>query len=253
MKHLIIPDVQAKPGVDFRHLAWIGKYIVEKQPDHIICIGDFADMESLSSYDKGKQKAEGKRYSKDIESAQEAMDLLLSPMREYNKRMKKTKHKQYKPKMTLTLGNHEARIMRAVDDAPELYGHLSYDDLPYEDWDVRGFLEPVIIDGICYSHYMANPMSGRPYGGQTSLILKNVGRSFIVGHAQKLDVATRHLLTGEQQWGIIAGACYLHKEDYKGPQGNDHWRGIIMAHRVIDGSFDPMFISLDYLKDRYEK
>jgi hypothetical protein len=100
---------------------------------------------------------------------------------------------------------------------------------------------------------MSNPMSGRPYGGQAATVLKNVGHSFVVGHAQKLEVATRHLVTGQQQWGIVAGACYLHDEGYKGPQGNQHWRGVIMLHRVNNGSFDPMFISLDYLKERYSE
>jgi len=51
--HLIIPDVQAKPGLDFTYLRAIGNYIAKKQPDVIINIGDFADMPSLSSYDKG--------------------------------------------------------------------------------------------------------------------------------------------------------------------------------------------------------
>lgn len=46
--------------------------------------------------------------------------------------------------------------------------------------------------------------------------------------------------------------CYQHDEDYKGPQGNHHWRGIIMKHEVADGSYDPMFVSLNYLCNRYE-
>ena len=48
-KHLYLPDVQAKPGVDFSYLNKIGRYAVEKKPDVIICGGDFADMPSLSS------------------------------------------------------------------------------------------------------------------------------------------------------------------------------------------------------------
>ena len=39
---------------------------------------------------------------------------------------------QYKPKMVLTLGNHEERIMRHVNDNPELQGFLSYDNLRYD-------------------------------------------------------------------------------------------------------------------------
>ena len=47
-KHFILPDCQVKPGVDTNYLEHIGKYLVEKKPDVIVCIGDFADMPSLS-------------------------------------------------------------------------------------------------------------------------------------------------------------------------------------------------------------
>ena len=60
MKHLIIPDCQVKDGVPLEYLEWIGHYIVEKKPDVIINIGDFADMPSLSSYDVGKKSFEGR-------------------------------------------------------------------------------------------------------------------------------------------------------------------------------------------------
>lgn len=253
MKHLLIPDVQAKEGVPLEHLDWIGKYIVHKKPDIIVQIGDFADMPSLSSYDKGKRAFEGRRYKKDIEYATKAMDILLQPMRDYNEAQRRGKRAQYKPEMHLTLGNHEERIERAVEAQAELEDVIGYQDLPYSDWQVHDFLKPVFLDGVCYTHYMSNPMTGKPYGGMAATILKNVGHSYVVGHAQKLEVATRHLTTGQQQWGIIAGACYLHDESYKGYQGNKHWRGVIMLHDVKEGSFDPMFISLDYLKSRYGK
>ena len=76
MKHLIIPDTQVKRGVDLSYLEWIGKYIVDKKPDVIVQIGDFADMPSLSSYDVGKKSFEGRRYKDDIEAAREGMDIL---------------------------------------------------------------------------------------------------------------------------------------------------------------------------------
>ena len=65
-KHLVIPDVQAKPGDDFNFLSWIGKYCAREHPDVIVQIGDFADMPSLSEYDKGKKSFEGRSYKKDI-------------------------------------------------------------------------------------------------------------------------------------------------------------------------------------------
>ena len=203
----MIPDIQAKPGVDLSHLKWIGEYIVDKQPDVIICIGDFADMESLSSYDKGKKSFEGRRYKADIAAARDAMDLLLAPMKAFNEHAVKNHRARYRPRMVMTLGNHEERIMRACNDSPEFDGLISYDSLPYEDWEVYDYLNPVVIDGIMYVHYLANPMSGKPYSGTALAQLTKVGKSFCVGHKQTLDVATRFLLDGSQQWGIVAGAC----------------------------------------------
>ena len=77
MKHLVIPDTQIKYGEDLSYLIRIGKYIVDKKPDVVIHLGDFADMSSLASYDVGKKSFEGQRYVKDIEAAHVGMQLLL--------------------------------------------------------------------------------------------------------------------------------------------------------------------------------
>ena len=55
MRHLVIPDTQIKYGEDLSFLTCIGEFIVQKKPDVIIHLGDFADMTSLSSYDVGKK------------------------------------------------------------------------------------------------------------------------------------------------------------------------------------------------------
>lgn len=251
IKHLFIPDVQAKHGNDFFYLECLGRYIVDKKPDVLVCIGDFADMESLSSYDKGKKSFEGRRYKKDIKAARDAMDSLMKPIKEYNMRQKEMKQKQYKPRKVLTLGNHEQRIERAIELQAEFDGVIGYSDLPYEDWEVYNYLHPVNIEGVIYVHYLANPMTGKPYGGNAAAQLNKVGRSFVVGHKQTLDIATRFTLGGTQQWGIVCGAFYEHDENYKGPQGNHHFRGVIMLHDVKDGSFDPCIVSIDYLKRKY--
>lgn len=251
-RHLFIPDCQVKDDVPLDHLKWLGQYIVDKKPDVIIQIGDFADMPSLSSYDKGKKSFEGRRYKKDIAAAKRGMDMLLGPMREYNKRMRETKHALYKPRMVLTLGNHEERIARAVNEQAELDGILSYADLPYGDWEVHDYLKPVVIDGIMYVHFLSNPMSGKPYSGTALNQLNKVHHSYCVGHKQTLDHATYFTPMGKQIIGVVAGAFYQHDEDYKGYQGNAHWRGCVMLNGVKDGSFSPWFITLDYLRERYE-
>lgn len=248
MKHFIIPDLQVKPGDSIEHITHIGKYLVSKKPDVVVCLGDFADMPSLSSYDKGRKGFEGRRYTKDIEAARVAMDALLKPIDDYNSSVT---YKKYKPRLVMIIGNHEDRINRVGDLAPELDGIVSISDLPYDRWEVIPFLEVCEIDGVCYTHYLANPMSGKPYGGTAASQLKTVGKTFIVGHKQTLDIATRYLIDGSQQWGLICGAAYPHAENYKGPQGNWHWRGVVVAHQVRNGTFDPMLVSLDYLATKF--
>lgn len=245
--HLVIPDTQCKPGISLDYLRWIGEYIAEKQPDVIIHLGDHADMPSLSSYDKGKKSAEGKRVKHDIEAAIEGMNVLLTPIK------KVQDETGYTPEMVFLLGNHEERQARHVDANPELEGFLSYDSLRYKEmgWKVYDFLEVATIDGVAYSHYFANPMTGKPYTGTATNMLKTIGTSFTMGHRQVLDTATRFLHNGQQQWGLICGAAYEHEERYKGYQGNFHFRGIIVKHNVSNGSYEPMFVSLDYLKNKF--
>jgi predicted MPP superfamily phosphohydrolase len=110
MKHLVIPDTQVKPGISLDYLRWIGQYAAEKKPDVIVMIGDFADMPSLSSYDVGKKSFEGRTYKADVRAVRKGMETLLAPIRKEQKDMAKAKKKIWKPKMVLTLGNHEHRI-----------------------------------------------------------------------------------------------------------------------------------------------
>lgn len=254
MKHFVLPDVQAKSGHDFSYLTRIGKYLVEKQPEKIICIGDFADMESLSSYDRGTKNFEGRRYLKDIEAAQAAMQAFLSPIQCFNHNAKKNGKKQYKPELHLTLGNHEHRIVRAVNDDSKLDGVLSLSDLGYEEagWKVYPFLEVVVLDGVAYSHYFPSGIAGRPCASAQSQLTKK-HMSCVAGHQQGLQIATGYRADGKLLTSVIAGSCYEHSEDYLGPQQNQHWRGAVMLHDVQDGSFDIMPISMKYFNERQYK
>jgi len=249
-KHLIIPDTQVKYGEDFSYLEHIGKYIVEKKPDVIIHLGDFVDMESLSSYDVGKKSFEGKRYVKDIEAAHTAMATLLGPLQEFNIRAKKNKEKLYKPRMVMTLGNHENRILRAIENDPKLEGLIMIEDLPYNKWEVHPFLSPVFIDGVAYSHYFPTGVLGRPAVSASAMVSK-LHMSCIAGHQQGKQVAYGKRPDGSTITCIIAGSCYEHNEGYLDHQSNKHWRGVVVLHEVSNGTFDEMFCSLGYLRKKY--
>jgi len=249
-KHFVLPDVQAKPNVPLEHLSWAGRYVAEKKPDVIVCIGDFADMESLSSYDVGRKSFEGRSYKADIEAAEQAMRLFLSPIRELQQQQRRNKEKIYRPRFILTLGNHEQRIERAIDQDRKLDGLISIRDLPYNDWEVYDFLQPVVVDGICYSHYFTSGQLGRPCVSARQILTKK-HMSCFAGHAQGRDIAYSQRADGKHMTAIISGSFYQHDENYLNKQTNDRWHGCWMLNDVQDGSFDEMPLSIQYLRSKY--
>ena len=250
---MCIGDTQVKPDEDLSFLDHIGQYIIDKRPDTIVCIGDFYDFPSLSSYDKGKRSFEGRRLLADLEAGNEGMERLLAPLKALQHQQRTNRKRVYTPRLEFTLGNHEDRADRASRDAPEFDGLIGTHMMNLEDhgWNVHPFLKPVEIAGIFFVHYLANPMSGKPYAGTALNILKTVGKSFCVGHRQVLDMAIRPTIDGKMQIGLVNGACYPHDEGYKGFQGNNHFRGLLMLHEAKDGFCLPMPVSLDYLEERY--
>ena len=252
-KIMVIPDCQVRPGCNTDHLEHAGMYAVAKRPDVIVCIGDFADMPSLSSYDVGKKSFEGRRYVADIKAAKEAMVRFLEPIRIEQMRLRRNKEKQWNPRLVMTLGNHENRISRAVEEDAKLEGLLKLDDLCYKEfgWEVYPFLEPVSIDGVVFCHYLVSGVMGRPVTTASAIISKK-HQSCVVGHQQGRQVAYGSKADGSTITSIIAGSFYSHDEDYMGHQGNKHWRGMVMLNEVKEGSFDEMFVSLDFLRKKYD-
>jgi len=243
--HLVIPDVQSKPGVRNEHLEWIGNYIVEKKPDVIVCIGDFWDFPSLSSYDKGKLAFEGRRYVRDVDAGKVAMEKLLKPIDDHNR----TAVEKYDPEKHFTMGNHDIRPSRIVDENPEFLGKFDLSDLGLREygWKVHDFLKVVKIDGIEYAHYFTSGVMGRPVSSAAALLRERQG-SATMGHVQFTDHAI-HKKT--QRRAMFCGTCYLHDEAYLGAQGNSQRRQIIMKHEVDDGLYDLMEVSLTFLGKAY--
>lgn len=246
--HFILPDCQIKPGVPVEQVGWAGQYAADRKPDVIVCMGDFWDMPSLSSYDAGKKSFEGRMYKADIEAGRTGMELFMAPIRKMRPR----------PRLVFLLGNHEERIERVIESDRKFEGTIGYQDLKLEEdgWEVHPFLEVVTIDGIAYSHFFPRSGSGAVLQAKrgapsAKAQLQREGRSCTAGHQQGLDLSCLPL-GGRLQWGLIAGSFYQHDENYLSLQGNSHWRGLIIKHQVDGkGGYDPMIVSLDYLKQRY--
>ena len=251
--HLIISDVQVRPGRDYRFLEAIGNYIIETRPDVVVNIGDFADMESLCTYDKGTKSFEGRRYTNDVEAAQEAMYTMLEPLYKYKNRLRRNKHKMYSPRMVLTYGNHEFRSCKAVESDPKLEGLISLDDLGYEDagWETVPFLKPIDIDGICYSHYFCSGSMGRPFSTAARMV-GALHTSCIMGHTQNADICiTQKTATGRPILGLFTGLSTVYPEDYLNPQTNESLRQIWVLEDIENGFAVPRAIPLNYLINNY--
>lgn len=249
--HVVIPDTQHGPERRDNHLWWAGQYLHDHlggkraKRTRIIMLGDHATMDSLNGYDtRGGTKYEGRRYTKDIDASNDGWDALNTPI-----------EKDHFLSKHVTLGNHEQRIIRAYESDARLEGALSVDHLNYAawGWSVHDFLVPVELEGVTYSHYFANPNTGKPLGGQSmDTRLKSVGYTFTMGHQQGLKVGMRELTNGTRHRALVAGSYYLHDEDYAGPQGNNVWRGILVCHTVQNGNYALMEVDADYLCRRYE-
>jgi len=240
-----VPDTQVRPGVPTDHIPAAGRYIAEKQPEVIVCGGDWWDMPSCSAHDEpGSVEAEGRRYKNDVAAGCDAMEQFLNPI---------AKVRGYKPLLVYTDGNHEDRIVRAYRANPQKFtGTLR--DLKREDygWTVVPFLQPIIIGGVAFCHYFPGGVMGRPIQ-RPSILLNKLHMSAVAGHQQGREIAYSRRADGGALTAIISGSFYQHNETYMSPLANKHWRGMWFLHEVKDGQFDEMALSVGYLLRKYKK
>ncbi|AWY03105.1 hypothetical protein SCYZ1_36 [Pseudomonas phage SCYZ1] len=241
---LVIADTQVREEVSIEHIKNLGKWIAKHKPKRIVHIGDHWDMPSLSSYDRGTAKIEGRRVRTDIDSGNLAMQSLLEPLRELQDHQRASKKRVYRPELHFHIGNHEERIKRYENNNPAISGFIGYDSFDLRDWIVHDYLDVNTIEGVDFAHYFYNPNSGRPYGGTAEHRLNKLKRSFVQGHEQGFKYHIEAV--GQKRiHGLVVGSFYTHDESYKGPQGNSHWRGCALLKNHKDGEYDLELMSVD--------
>lgn len=248
--HLVIGDAHAAPGQNLERFVFLGRMIRDLRPDVVICIGDFADMPSLSSYDKGKKAYEGRRYTEDIKAANEAIRLLHKEIDDYNRTFPSD---PVKPRFVYCEGNHEHRIERALNDAAGLDVMGLHDlDFARRGWEVFPFLTAATIDGVSYCHYFTSQNTARAISGVSagrSLVTKK-HTSCVVGHSHLFNHYTT--TAGERRiHGLVVGwYCDVFKS-YAGQSNTGWWSGICVLRDVNDGDFDLELWSYKRIKSRW--
>ena len=231
MNLLVIGYPHAHPDYDNSRFTTLGKYIAREKPQIIVCIGDMADMPSLSSYDRGTKGFEGRRYKKDVSAVIDAQKKLFTPI---------NRVRGYKPKLHMCMGNHEDRIVRAVNTTPELDGAIGLHDLKYEDfgWKVTPFKRSVVIQGISFSHYFTSGVAGRPISSVHigHALVTKLHCSAVQGHSHLFNHSEQTRPDGQKIFGLSVG-CYSHPkytESWCQDTEYQWWRGVIMLEG-LDG------------------
>jgi hypothetical protein len=212
MDILVIGDSHAKVGISNRRFSWLGHYIVDTHPDVVVDMGDFSDMPSLSSYDgslltgttRPKASFNGKNYRNDIAVGVDARDRVHTILQRAGRK---------RPRRVALGGNHDdERILRALENAPELEGTISISDHQREayGWESVGFLEPIEIGGFVFQHYFESGLMGKPVGGEfpAASLLKKQFYSCVAGHSHLFDESHRKTANRGKVQAFVAG-CFL--------------------------------------------
>lgn len=250
-RHYILPDTQLRAGVPADHIDWIAQDIVRRKPDAIIVLGDWWDFVSLSTHAApGSAATENQRIEKDLLAGNRAFARLAEPIQaEIDRRVKKHRAR-WNPRRVFLFGNHEDRLRRAVERDPKWSGILGDHLMLTPGFERHAFLSRVVIDGVLYSHYFQSSHSHHAIGGTIDNRLNKIGCTFVQGHEQGFRYGTRIQASGATWHGLVAGSCYVHREEYRGNQGQKHWRGCVVLNEVHDGDFCVMPLTLDYYARR---
>lgn len=196
---IAIGDLHDEPGLSKERFKWIGKHIVNYDPDHVVFIGDICDLESLS-FHSGNDTLGGKykpRFTADMDSLSLALELLNEPI-----------HKSSaKPSFDLTWGNHEGRIIRFEDANPEVDGMLQKefaDRLAPFNIAHHPYGEYLDVGGVKFTHAPMSVMA-KPIGGvsASSTVARQSSVDIIFGHTHKMSVVTAPRLGGSEKVTVI--------------------------------------------------
>lgn len=115
---LVLPDPQLRPayggvptGEDTQTLKAVERYVRDHRWDEVVLLGDFLDLDCLSSHNHGKPLlVEGRRLQLDYDHGQRFLD--------------KWQDLTYPAKWTIIEGNHEFRAVRYAEAFPAMQGSV---------------------------------------------------------------------------------------------------------------------------------
>lgn len=174
-----IGDTHWKPGQGVEHMRWIGRYVAENRPDNVVHIGDALDMESCEFHSAPGSASQMNRpsFQDEISAGEDALEAYHSEVG-----LGDFPH-------DVLYGNHEYRVERLEELAPNLAGTLTlqrdqlfaryrWKTTPYRHW--------LFFEGVGFTHCPINIM-GKPIGGRypENTIGNQATHSIVFGHTHR--------------------------------------------------------------------
>lgn len=187
---LVILDPHVSVGQSLDRFKWLNKMIRESPDEiaNIICVGDYASMDSLSSHSQpGSKTDRGKpTLQEEFDAIKESQEILFNkcPVPRKNRHMAK--------------GNHEHRFNKWAENNPITGSCISFDVLSgfTEHWGkVREYGSYLSIRGVDYTHVPFNGM-GRPISGvgRARTVALQASASTVFGHSHNMQFASVGLI-----------------------------------------------------------
>lgn len=226
----VIGDLHDDPRlIDKTRFKALGAWVANSDADELVQLGDWMTCDSLSTHveQASGQARKQPSYLADVESLAESLDAFHSGLG--TRSIKKV----------MTIGNHEARVLRHEDRNPQLAGSLDpqWRILFIErGWSLRDYGEYYFIDGVGFTHHPING-AGRAYGGKTGN--QRAGNeavfSIVHGHDHKFDIASSPKIGPSRPVQVVSAGCALPwgwVEPYAKHSTTGWWWGALMLSIV---------------------
>lgn len=244
--HLVISDCHVTAGQNLERFEWLSRLISDVDPDHFVCVGDFASFDSLSTHHEPGS----------------ATDMALPALEAECKAIREAQgslvFSELNCPSTFIMGNHEERWERFTSrfpkitegwDNPVLHGICCWEKVvPYKDW--------VTIDGIQYTH-VPHSIMGKPIGGVNACrtVALQSTSNVIFGHTHTMNVANVPFIDGVGSRCALSCPAFMNDGNIEGyarglPTGWTY--GLLLVRpQGPRRPFSYEYISMKDLEDEY--
>lgn len=243
-KILVIGDCHVTNKQSLRRFKWLGNYLQDNPVSHLVIMGDFLTLNSLSAWDRDKRLLmEGRRFFQEIDAGNEALDLL--ELGQYENITKVFIH-----------GNHEDRLTRYVQTHPELADErttvASLLQLKERGFQCTAYRDYTSIGGIYFTHIpfgKAREISGKDICSKAEQVTVN---SVVFAHTHELHTSCVHKEGQKHLQQILNVGCFFEEdEEYVKGHMTNYWKGIVELDNYSYGRFDVKTTAMGRLKREY--